>query len=207
MPGSTRSEPPRNRLSAHSWGKAVGERAAGKLVVGTARVEVIPVRGGSEPSQARSALRLRMALAMFGLVCAVVGAVALGLAGQIGWMVAFIILGLTAVVDLVVVAARIRQGPHYQPGPTTPPYRPVEAPLAPPFPARSRRPAAALAARKRRYFLLMGLCLTLFVLAWAWVRNYSPAAAVVMTIVAMAIPPLAAIVANADSPINRRRGR
>jgi Family of unknown function (DUF6343)/Protein of unknown function (DUF3099) len=163
-------------------------------------VEVIPVRGGGEPIQARSALRLRVALAMFGLVCAVIGAVALRLIGQIGWMIAFIVLGVIAAVDLVVVAARIRQGPHYQPDAAVPPYRPVDPPPEP----RRHRPPAALETRKRRYLLLMGLCLTLFVLAWAWVRHYSPAAAVVMTIIATGIPPLAVIVANANSPINRR---
>jgi DUF3099 family protein len=51
--------------------------------------------------------------------------------------------------------------------------------------------------RKLPYLILMGTCLLLFVLSWAVVRRYSAAAAVAMTIVALAIPPFAAIVANA----------
>lgn len=42
----------------------------------------------------------------------------------------------------------------------------------------------------------MGTCLVLFVLAWAVVRDWSHTAALVMSVVALAIPPFAAIVAN-----------
>lgn len=42
----------------------------------------------------------------------------------------------------------------------------------------------------------MGTCLVLFVLAWAVVRHWSHTAAIVMSVVALAIPPFAAIVAN-----------
>ena len=52
------------------------------------------------------------------------------------------------------------------------------------------------ARRQRTYFLMMGVCLTLIVLAWFVVRLFSPTAAVLMSVVAAAIPPLAAIVAN-----------
>ena len=58
---------------------------------------------------------------------------------------------------------------------------------------------------KRRYFALMGVCIALFVLAWAVVDRYSTVAAVVMSAVALVIPPFAAIVANAASAIDRRR--
>ncbi|HEV8528873.1 MAG TPA: hypothetical protein VGS60_15205 [Actinomycetes bacterium] len=51
--------------------------------------------------------------------------------------------------------------------------------------------------KKLPYLILMGTCLLLFVLSWTVVRRYSAPAAVAMTIVALAIPPLAAIVANA----------
>lgn len=44
---------------------------------------------------------------------------------------------------------------------------------------------------------MMGLCVGLFVVAWGVVRFYSVAVAVGMCVVAMVIPPLAAIVANA----------
>ena len=50
--------------------------------------------------------------------------------------------------------------------------------------------------RKRAYFLLMGACLTLIVLAWNVVRLWSVTAAVVMSIVAAALPPVAVVVAN-----------
>jgi len=50
--------------------------------------------------------------------------------------------------------------------------------------------------RKRAYLILMGTCLTLFVLAWSVVRLYSTAAAVAMSAVAAVIPPIAVIVAN-----------
>ncbi|MBO2449947.1 DUF3099 domain-containing protein [Actinomadura barringtoniae] len=52
--------------------------------------------------------------------------------------------------------------------------------------------------RRRRiaYAIMMGTCLTLFVLAWSVVRLFSPPAAIAMSVVAMVIPPFAAIVAN-----------
>ena len=50
--------------------------------------------------------------------------------------------------------------------------------------------------RKRAYFLLMGTCIVLIVLAWNVVRFWSVTAAVVMSIVAAVIPPVAAVVAN-----------
>jgi len=159
------------------------------------------VRTGNEPSHARSALRLRLTLTVFGLACAVTGVVLFASRHSTGWMIGFIVLALVTIVDLGRVVRHIRQGPHYQPGASTPPYRPVESPS----PARRTSAPPSVQTRKRRYFLLMGVCLTLFVLAWAWVRLYSTTAAVVMTIVAMTIPPLAAIVANSGSPLNRRR--
>lgn len=60
--------------------------------------------------------------------------------------------------------------------------------------------------RQRRYFILMGICLGLFVLSWAVVRLYSTLAAVVMSAVALAIPPFAAIVGNADERDKHERG-
>lgn len=58
--------------------------------------------------------------------------------------------------------------------------------------------------RKRGYFLLMGTCLTLFVLSWTVVRLYSVVAAVVISVVAMVIPPIAVMVANAGDESSRR---
>jgi Protein of unknown function (DUF3099) len=57
---------------------------------------------------------------------------------------------------------------------------------------------------KRRYFTLMGICVVLFVLSWAVVDRYSVVAAVIMSAVALVIPPTAAIVANRASAVDRR---
>jgi hypothetical protein len=66
-------------------------------------------------------------------------------------------------------------------------------------------PAGRAIGRNRGYFLLMGLCLVLVILAWTVVRLYSVTAAVVMSVVAGVIPPLAAIVANAGDEGSRRQ--
>ena len=50
--------------------------------------------------------------------------------------------------------------------------------------------------RKRTYFVLMGICLTLIVLAWFVVRFISVPAAIAMSAVAMFIPPVAAMIGN-----------
>jgi hypothetical protein len=62
-----------------------------------------------------------------------------------------------------------------------------------------QRPAHPLgrATRKRTYFLMMGVCLLLVILSWTVIWHYSTIAAVVMSAVALVIPPFAAIVANA----------
>ena len=48
--------------------------------------------------------------------------------------------------------------------------------------------------RKRAYFTLMGTCLVLILLAWNVVRLWSTTAAVVMSVVAAVIPPVAVFV-------------
>jgi hypothetical protein len=58
---------------------------------------------------------------------------------------------------------------------------------------------------KRIYFVLMTICIGLFVLAWAVVDRYSTLAAVIISAVALVIPPFAAIVANVASATDRRR--
>ena len=50
--------------------------------------------------------------------------------------------------------------------------------------------------RKKAYFLLMGTCILLILLAWNVVRFWSTTAAVVMSVVAAVIPPVAVIVGN-----------
>jgi NhaP-type Na+/H+ or K+/H+ antiporter len=59
--------------------------------------------------------------------------------------------------------------------------------------------------RNRAYFVLMGVCVTLFVLSWAVIRLYSVVAAVAISVVAMVIPPIAVFVANADDESSRRQ--
>jgi Protein of unknown function (DUF3099) len=58
---------------------------------------------------------------------------------------------------------------------------------------------------KRLYFLLMGICIGLFVLSWAVIDRYSVVAAVICSIIALVIPPFAAIIANVNSAADRRR--
>lgn len=53
-------------------------------------------------------------------------------------------------------------------------------------------------AGRRWYFLLMGACVLLIVLAWNVVRLWSVPAAIAMSAVAAVIPPVAAIVGNRD---------
>jgi len=60
-------------------------------------------------------------------------------------------------------------------------------------------------ADKRRYFVLMGICIGMFVVSWAVVDRYSVLAAVVLSAVALVIPPFAAIIANVASATDRRR--
>jgi hypothetical protein len=54
--------------------------------------------------------------------------------------------------------------------------------------------------RRRAYFTLMGTCLTLIVLAWLVVRLFSVTAAIVMSVIAMVIPPFAAVIGNTGDP-------
>jgi len=51
----------------------------------------------------------------------------------------------------------------------------------------------------------MSVCLGLLVLSWLVVDRYSVTAAAIMSAVALAIPPFAAIIANAASATDRRR--
>jgi hypothetical protein len=72
----------------------------------------------------------------------------------------------------------------------------------PPRPPRQPGPLG-LVTRKRAYFIMMGVCLVLIVLAWMVIYRYSIVAAVVMSVIALVIPPVAAIVGNAG-PVNRQ---
>jgi len=50
---------------------------------------------------------------------------------------------------------------------------------------------------------MMGTCVLLIILAWTLIWRFSVTAAVAMSAVALVVPPLAAIVANAG-PVNRQ---
>ncbi|MFD5145466.1 DUF6343 family protein [Streptomyces sp. NPDC058401] len=82
------------------------------------------VRTGNEPVTARSALRLRFWLSLWGMVWSGAGAAAFSLAARPGWAAACAVVTVLAAVDLAVVLHRMRQGPHYQPGRDVPPYEP-----------------------------------------------------------------------------------
>ena len=157
------------------------------------------IRSGDEPTHARSALRMRMWLALFGLVNGVGGVIVFDLLDSMPFLVVSASLCLVSAVNLIVVVRHIRQGPHYQPGRTIPPYRPVEDTWS----AEPRKPrkVTPLRTRRIRYVVMMVTCMVLITLAWTWVRFYSVAVAGVMTLVAAVIPPFAAVITNADSPI------
>lgn len=157
------------------------------------------VRSGDEPVHARSPLRMRLALALTGLANGLGGAILFALLGSQPLTWAFAALCVIALVNVAVVVHRIRQGPHYQPGPGIPPYRPLPSDQPAPPPHAPATPRT----RHRRYLLMMGLCFTLVILAWGWIRFYSVAAAVAMSAAAALIPPFAAILSNVDSPILR----
>lgn len=150
------------------------------------------MRSGDEPGHARSPLRLRLGLAGFGLVTAVIAAIVVRNVAPVGIVVLFLTVAFVAAIDLLVVGRQLRLGAHFQPGPQVPPYRPVEPEPEP------RRPNLPLTeqTRMRRYLIIMILCLTLIVLAWFWVRLYSTTIAVLMSMVAAVLPPIAVIVAN-----------
>ncbi len=82
------------------------------------------MRSGNEPVTARSPLRLRFWLSVWGLVWAVGGTVAFAVIGVRSWAVICGVLALVVLADLVMVVHRMRQGPRYQPGRDVPPYTP-----------------------------------------------------------------------------------
>ncbi len=84
------------------------------------------MRTGSEPTQARSPLRLRLGLTLFGLIWAVGGMTGFAETGHPGWAGVFGAIVLLAVADLLVIVHRMHQGPHYQPGRGIPPYWPAD---------------------------------------------------------------------------------
>jgi hypothetical protein len=58
---------------------------------------------------------------------------------------------------------------------------------------------------KRLYLILMTVCIGGFVLSWAVLDRYSRIAAIAVSAVALLIPPVAVIIANVASAVDRRR--
>lgn len=83
------------------------------------------MRTGSEPVEARSPLRFRLTLALWGLAWAIAGTVVFALFGSVGWAVACGVIVLVAAADAALVVHRMHQGAHWQPGRDVPPFRPV----------------------------------------------------------------------------------
>jgi Protein of unknown function (DUF3099) len=50
--------------------------------------------------------------------------------------------------------------------------------------------------RKRIYLAMMAICLLLYVVSWTVIVRFSTTASIVVSIAAMAIPPVAVIIAN-----------
>ncbi|NEE49633.1 hypothetical protein G3M55_34130, partial [Streptomyces sp. SID8455] len=70
--------------------------------------EVIAMRTGSEPATARSPLRMRFWLSLWGTFWALFGLLAFSLTGRPGWAVACAVLLVLTVLDLCVVTYRMR---------------------------------------------------------------------------------------------------
>lgn len=92
-------------------------------------------RTGDEPLHARSPLRLRLGLALWGLAWSLAGTVAFAAAGRPGWAAACAVVVVVTALDLVFVVRHLRQGPHYQPGRDVPPYEPADGGAPGPGPA------------------------------------------------------------------------
>lgn len=152
-------------------------------------------RTGDEPVHARSPLGLRLALTIGGTVLWAGAALLMLSAGMVVVGLVFAAVAVLSALNAAFVVHRIRQGPHWQPTASVPPYRPV-VDADQPEPARPVKPPVDERTRAGRYFVLMGVCLGLLVLAWGVVRLWSVPLAVGMSLVAMVLPPIAAVVAN-----------
>jgi hypothetical protein len=98
------------------------------------------MRTGYEPVEARSPLRMRMALIVFGLLWAAAGLIGFAETAHPVVAALFGVIFLIGVADLVWVRHRMRQGPHFQPGRDVPPYPPADHDPPPGGPGRPRGP-------------------------------------------------------------------
>ncbi|WP_329389044.1 DUF6343 family protein [Streptomyces sp. NBC_01716] len=80
------------------------------------------MRTGNEPVTARSPLRMRWWLSVWGLCWFTLGTVAFAIAGQPGWAAACGVLLLIVATDFVLVVRHMRQGSRYQPSRDVPPF-------------------------------------------------------------------------------------
>lgn len=80
------------------------------------------MRTGSEPVTARSPLRMRWWLSVWGLIWTGIGTAAFAVADRPGWAIACGVLLLIVATDFLIVVHRKRQGPRFQPGRDVPPY-------------------------------------------------------------------------------------
>ncbi|MEV0776129.1 DUF6343 family protein [Streptomyces sp. NPDC050433] len=80
------------------------------------------MRTGSEPLTARSPLRMRWWLSLWGLIWTAFGTSVFALAGRPGWAIACGVLLLIVATDFVLVVRHLRQGSRYQPGRDVPPF-------------------------------------------------------------------------------------
>ncbi|WP_330176350.1 DUF6343 family protein [Streptomyces sp. NBC_01498] len=81
------------------------------------------MRTGNEPVTARSPLRMRWWLSVWGLIWTAFGTIAFAVVGRPGWAIACGVLMLIVVTDFLLVVRHKRQGSRYQPGRDVPPYR------------------------------------------------------------------------------------
>jgi hypothetical protein len=153
------------------------------------------VRTGDEPAHARSPLGLRLGLTLAGAVLWAGAAALILTAGMVVVGAVFAGVAVLSAANAAFVVHRMRQGAHWQPTPATPPYRPLPDDDRPER-VRPPRPPVDERTRATRYLWIMGVCLALLVLAWGVVRLWSVPLAVGMSMVAMVLPPIAAIVAN-----------
>lgn len=80
------------------------------------------MRTGNEPVTARSPLRMRWWLSVWGLIWTAFGTVAFAVVGRPGWAIACGVLLLIVVIDFVLVVRHMRQGSRFQPDRDVPPF-------------------------------------------------------------------------------------
>ncbi|MEO3842943.1 DUF6343 family protein [Streptomyces sp. CNZ287] len=83
------------------------------------------IRSGDEPVHARSPLRMRFWLALWGTLWMIAGTVFFVAVDQPVWAGVTAALALITAIDIAVVIRHIRQGSRFQPGPGVPPYEPT----------------------------------------------------------------------------------